>query len=638
MDVYEQLQSEGCTPNMVTYNILIDVYSRTGQWSNAVGILDAVAQQGLTPEARTYNAIISACGKAGHPATALNVYERMIADGVEPTGTTYTSIISALGRAGQVDEAIRVYKEMGVRRCAPNVITFSSLISVCERAGRAELALQLLDDMQTAGVRPNIVTYNGLVAACAQSGQWQRAAELVESMSANGCRPDAATYSALIAAYERAGQWRQAITAFEKAQATGIRSDLATYNCVLGALWATGRLPAQCKAIRLLAFAQRQGALRLQTLSAAEASSTAHTVGAATLLTLKWLANFRDGLTTVAALAANGTLRTLTLLPAKHAPPGHSYDSVQKALNSMFAAFSVPATAVIVPQGLMVKAESRLLPAWAASASGLALLSIFDYASSVVVLPAAALIKEDRSVGAQCAKAFAAVQEFERGRNTGLDYDALCSGAAAALRQDLIACITALSSGLQLREDTTHDAVQLGDRLLALAPATTLPPAPACAAALILLACRQAGCSAAVLRHGQLVLQAAGLPLSAVLEAEQRVTVTLGPSPAAISPLRVLHLFLERMGCDAGTIPKCQLVQVMVLTASDMVAKAAISCAFARFDPSVVAASCLLKARENMGLLPAWPLVLRDMTGFDAESHAELLQCLELFKLLRVCT
>ena len=45
LDVYNQLLREGCTPNLVTYNILIDVHGKTGQWQEAVKVLDALEAQ-----------------------------------------------------------------------------------------------------------------------------------------------------------------------------------------------------------------------------------------------------------------------------------------------------------------------------------------------------------------------------------------------------------------------------------------------------------------------------------------------------------------------------------------------------------------------------------------------------------------
>ena len=637
LDVYDQLLSEGCTANLVTYNILIDAFSRTGQWSKAADVLDPISRQGLTPEARTYNSIISACGKAGQPQAALRVYERMLDDGVDPTGTTYTLIISAFGRAGLVDEALKMYKDMSARGCEPNVITYSSLISVCERAGRAETALLLFEEMKTAGVRPNVVTFNGLVGACAHAGMWQKALELVEAMPSAGCRPDGATYSVLVAALERGGQWRQSLQALEKAQAAGLRPDAGAYNAVLGALWSSGRLSAWTKAVQLVTAAQRQGAIRLQSVSAGEATATAYTQGAAVLITLRWLCHFRDGLSAAAAFAANPAMRSLLLVKGKHTGPVHSFEPICESMNGMFAAFSVPASASAAPQGLLIRADARQLPSWAASASGLALLSILDYANGAPSQSASTLLKEDRTAESQCGKAFNAVREFEGTHCVQtLDPEALCTPAATALRHDVITCITALSSGMQLREDTAHDAVQLCNRLLSIGSVTQQPPPPACAAALLLLACRQAGNAAAMLRHGQLVLQAAGLPVSAVLEAEQRILGTLGSDPAAISPLRVLHLYLERLGCDDSALQKCQLAHVMSLTATDVVAKAALSPAFVRFDPSVVAAACLLKARQSMGLSPAWPLVLQDMTGYVPGSTMALDQCVELLQLLGI--
>ncbi len=45
LDVYNQLLREGCQPNLVTYNILIDIYGKMGSWQEAVQVLDALEGQ-----------------------------------------------------------------------------------------------------------------------------------------------------------------------------------------------------------------------------------------------------------------------------------------------------------------------------------------------------------------------------------------------------------------------------------------------------------------------------------------------------------------------------------------------------------------------------------------------------------------
>ena len=66
LDVYRQMLAEGCTPNLVTYNTLIDVYGKTGAWEEAIRVLDALERQGIDPEIRTYNT-----GEAGARLVAL---------------------------------------------------------------------------------------------------------------------------------------------------------------------------------------------------------------------------------------------------------------------------------------------------------------------------------------------------------------------------------------------------------------------------------------------------------------------------------------------------------------------------------------------------------------------------------------
>ncbi len=67
LDVYNQLLREGCQPNLVTYNILIDIYGKMGSWQEAVQVLDALegqvgCEQALIHESsRARNGCMAAC-------------------------------------------------------------------------------------------------------------------------------------------------------------------------------------------------------------------------------------------------------------------------------------------------------------------------------------------------------------------------------------------------------------------------------------------------------------------------------------------------------------------------------------------------------------------------------------------------
>ena len=43
--MYQQLLADGCTPNLVTFNIMIDIHGKSGQWARAVEVLDQLQAQ-----------------------------------------------------------------------------------------------------------------------------------------------------------------------------------------------------------------------------------------------------------------------------------------------------------------------------------------------------------------------------------------------------------------------------------------------------------------------------------------------------------------------------------------------------------------------------------------------------------------
>lgn len=40
LDVYRDMLNQGLKPNIVTYNTLIDIYGKKGDWKNAVKVVD----------------------------------------------------------------------------------------------------------------------------------------------------------------------------------------------------------------------------------------------------------------------------------------------------------------------------------------------------------------------------------------------------------------------------------------------------------------------------------------------------------------------------------------------------------------------------------------------------------------------
>lgn len=63
--------------------------------------------------------------------------------------------------------------------------------------------------------------------------------------------PDVVTFTALISAYEKGGQWRRALAAYELMRQQRCKPDAIVYNAIIDALWETGVIWAQRRALTL---------------------------------------------------------------------------------------------------------------------------------------------------------------------------------------------------------------------------------------------------------------------------------------------------------------------------------------------------------------------------------------------------
>lgn len=64
-EVFEEMQGQGCTPDVVTYTALISAYEKGGQWRRALGAFEQMRAQRCKPDAIVYNAITDALWETG---------------------------------------------------------------------------------------------------------------------------------------------------------------------------------------------------------------------------------------------------------------------------------------------------------------------------------------------------------------------------------------------------------------------------------------------------------------------------------------------------------------------------------------------------------------------------------------------
>lgn len=622
-DVYRQMLEEGCTPNLVTYNILIDVHVKQGQWEEAIKVLDTLDRQGIQAEVRTYNTVISACNKSGQPEQALQVYERMLNAGVKPSATTYTALISAYGKKGQVEKAMEIFQDMIRRGCERNVITYSSLISACEKAGRWELALDLFNKMHSENCKPNVVTYNSLIAACAHGGHWEKASEFFEQMQSQGCKPDSITYSALITAFERGGQWRRALKAFEQMQSHCCHADAAVFNSLMEVLWQSGVILAQVRALQLWSTANRVGHFRIYTHTKDDTellqySSVSFTAGAAIVTVIRWLAELLTKLVKEGPAFFKKCI-LFTLHKSKQNRAEQPLSVIHEGLSATLAGAGSPFDVALVEQTITLKTTAEQLIEWLRSPE-FANLTYMVYGSHFKRLTLDLIFSEDVAVAARCIEAFSAVRKFEDAHAVN---SANIPPTLVQQRNQIVHLALKYGAAFGFKEDTVYDGIQLLDRAVCSGVAINSSLWPLMLCCSILLSARQSEPAQSWPSYEHILL-VSGFSGDALTNMERNLYAWLQQDTSVISPLRVGHLYLERLGYYLQEFKSVDRISKELNT---IVFKTACSPNLIGCKPSHIAASILYVLRKMKGMVPFWPTALASMTGFANLQSGELANC-----------
>mmetsp|Transcript_3237 Transcript_3237/g.8115 ORF Transcript_3237/g.8115 Transcript_3237/m.8115 type:complete len:1105 (+) Transcript_3237:237-3551(+) len=630
LDAYQAMMADGLQPNVITYNTLVDVYGKMGAWQQAVGVLQVMRERSVEPVLRTYNTVMIACNICGQPREALTLYERMRADGFSPNATTYNTLITAYGKVGQLDRAMEAFQEMRTKGYPRSVVTYSTLISACERVGQWRRALDLFAEMRPDGCSPNTVTYNSLIKACSQGAQWEKALELFETMGTEGCRPDVVTFTALINACDRSGQWRTALAMFERMRGCGCKPDAIVYNAVIDCLWETGIASAQCQALLLFQEAQKAGhfvhrgldaLLQGHAASRAEVNLHAQTAGVAMLGLYGWLVALYCHVAGGGALPDTVAIVTDSGRGAREI----ANNVVKGAVGCLVPAWGAPFRAAAeAPHGRVLEAPGEAVAEWLLSSAFEAHLCVF--------FPCAAADEQCRAVchalrqcttppqadatEARCSEAFSAIKRFEQTHALSLQSMSLSYLEA---RPELVSFALSLRGPLEVGPEVLHDAVLLMDRLASTGAVVQPDQLYVMMAACVKVSAGKS--SGADGRFLDRLERATGMLSSAIANAEQDLHSALDGDTAAISALRCLQVYLERMGCefqDQGPL------ESMVSIPSQLVADSLHDTTFLNCRPSVVAAAVLCRVRRCRGIVPYWPSVLAKMTGYRDMSSPEI--------------
>ncbi|XP_055828469.1 pentatricopeptide repeat-containing protein At5g50280, chloroplastic isoform X2 [Solanum dulcamara] len=214
-DVVEKLLQEmedaGLEPNVKSYTCLISAYGRLKKMSDlAANAFLRMTKVGIKPNSYSYTALIHAYSVSGWHDKAYTAFENMQREGINPSIETYTALLDAFRRAGDTQTLMKIWKLMIREKIEGTRVTFNILLDGFAKQGCYVEARDVICEFGKLGLRPTVMTYNMLINAYARGGQESRLPQLLKEMAALNLKPDSITYSTMIYAFIRVRDFKRA--------------------------------------------------------------------------------------------------------------------------------------------------------------------------------------------------------------------------------------------------------------------------------------------------------------------------------------------------------------------------------------------------------------------------------------------
>ncbi|KAH7278255.1 hypothetical protein KP509_38G032900 [Ceratopteris richardii] len=284
LSCFEKMQSEGISPDAVSFLCILNVCSHFGHVDKGYEyFVTMTTKYGIIPNSECFTCIIdlfwmcrtSRKGSATDPGDA-NMYAKcgkfskaqdVLQNLPFRDVVSWSALIAGYAKEGQAEQALKCFHRMQHEGIPPNAAkcVFDSLLHqdvVCWNAlivgymhdGQGEWALDCFKRMKHDGITPNATTYACMLKACASIGACDEGQKIHDEIERQGLLEvdimcgklskaqevlhqlpfrDVVSWNALITGFAQGGLGEQALSCFEKMQSEGISPDAVSFLCIL---------------------------------------------------------------------------------------------------------------------------------------------------------------------------------------------------------------------------------------------------------------------------------------------------------------------------------------------------------------------------------------------------------------------
>ncbi|KAI5851055.1 hypothetical protein BZA05DRAFT_399615 [Tricharina praecox] len=224
----------GLKPDIISYNTLINAYSRAGDVDGAALRVQEMLDKGIKPDRWTYNILLNMCGSRGDIAGAENIFDMIVQSGYEPDSYSYQALITAYVTAKELDKAEALLGHIAeLNPVAKSTPIWNTIIAAHAAKGNDARVSQIFQMMSEKEVPFDYYTYGIVMHSLCVAGRMESAEETLQFIKDSDFHISSDKYAILMVGYTRLGDFRKVWETFQRMLNDGLKADFNTLAVLL---------------------------------------------------------------------------------------------------------------------------------------------------------------------------------------------------------------------------------------------------------------------------------------------------------------------------------------------------------------------------------------------------------------------
>ncbi|XP_052189473.1 pentatricopeptide repeat-containing protein At5g19020, mitochondrial [Diospyros lotus] len=224
------LFDEMTEPNMVTWNVMLNGYSKAGCVDLARDLFERIPVKDVV----SWGTIIDSYLQTGRLTEAFTMYHEMVGSALAPNEVMAVNLISSCGQSMALHEGQQFHSlsvKMGFDCYDFMQATIINFYACCREVNHAQLQFEL-------GCKDHVPSWNALIAGLVKNGMVDLARRYFDEMPER----DVCSWSSMISGYSQSEQANVALELFHEMVACGVKPNEITMVSVLSAIASLGIL------------------------------------------------------------------------------------------------------------------------------------------------------------------------------------------------------------------------------------------------------------------------------------------------------------------------------------------------------------------------------------------------------------